>query len=42
MKNVNVFGNEIKKIIGSPDFNHILIVFQMMKIIRNQWKNLSP
>jgi hypothetical protein len=42
MKNVSVFGNEIKKIISSLDFKHILMMFQMMKVMRNQWRNLWP
>jgi hypothetical protein len=42
MKNVTVFGNENFKIIGSLNLKHILIMFQMMKVIRNQWRNLSP
>ncbi len=41
MKNVSVFGNENFKIIGSVDLKHILILFQMMKAIKTQWKNLS-
>jgi hypothetical protein len=40
MKNVNVFGNEIKNNTGRLDLKHILILFQMMKVIRNQWRNL--
>jgi hypothetical protein len=42
MKNVSIFDNKILKIIGSSDLKHILIMFQMMKVVRNQWRNLSP
>jgi len=35
MKNVSIFDSESKKIIGSLDLKHVLIMFQMMKVVRN-------
>ncbi len=43
MKHVSIFANEIGEIVGNPkhqiDFDYM---FQRIKVVKNQWKNLSP
>ncbi len=42
MKHVNSSTNETEKIVGNFKSQFFFIVFQRMKVVRNQWRNLSP
>jgi len=40
--NMLAFLNAIKEVMGSPKSQVILIVFQKMRVVRNQWRNMLP
>jgi hypothetical protein len=42
MKHVSASTNEIEEIVSNPKSQAILIVLQRMKVVRSQWRNLSP
>ncbi len=42
MKHVSIFANEIEEIVGNLEPQIDFDLFQRMKVVKNQWKNLSP
>jgi hypothetical protein len=42
MKHVNIFANGIEEIVGNLEPQVDFDLFQRMRVVKSQWKNLSP